>query len=354
MRIAITGGTGFVGRHLARRLAAAGHEVVIISRGVDKRDEEIRHAPGATFKPVGTGDVQALTQAFEGCDAVAHLGGINREIGTQTYASVHVQGTANVIKAAETAGVKKLLLLSFLRARPDCGSPYHESKWAAEELIRGSGLDYTIFKAGVIYGRGDHMLDHISHALHTFPIFLLVGFRPKAMRPLAVDDLTFAMEQALTAGRLARATVPISGPEEMDLRELARRIARTAGTPPAHPARSRLAPLRDGMGLRTNDGRSARRESAGSNPIGKPRRAHPCPRPAAPRPYAPYAVLGSSDPQGPDGPGAIWLQGLSAARPKRRRRSELRITETLEKAIAPAATIGLSCPIAAIGIATTL
>ncbi len=232
MRIAITGGTGFVGRHLARRLTSAGHEVVIISRGVDKRDEEIRRTVGATFKPVGTGNIEALTQAFEGCDAVAHLGGINREIGTQTYANVHVRGTANVIEAAKAAGVEKLLLLSFLRARPECGSPYHESKWAAEELLRESGLDYTIFKAGVIYGRGDHMLDHISHALHTFPVFLLVGFRPKAMRPLAVDDLTFAMEQALTAGRLTRATVPITGPEEMDLREVARRIARAAGRRP--------------------------------------------------------------------------------------------------------------------------
>ena len=50
-------------------------------------------------------------------------------------------------------------MLSFLRARPDCGSPYHESKWAAEQLIRESGLDYTILKAGMIYGRGDHLID---------------------------------------------------------------------------------------------------------------------------------------------------------------------------------------------------
>jgi uncharacterized protein YbjT (DUF2867 family) len=232
MRIAITGGTGFVGRHLARRLTDAGHEVVIVSRGVDKRDEAVRNSPRTTFRPVGTGDVETLASAFEGCDAVAHLGGINREIGTQTYANVHVQGTANVIEAAKRNGARKLLFLSFLRARPDCGSPYHESKWAAEELIRESGLDYTIFKAGVIYGRGDHMLDHISHALHTFPVFLLVGFRPKAMRPLAVDDLTFAMEQALTAGRLSKATLPITGPEEMDLREVAHRIARAAGRRP--------------------------------------------------------------------------------------------------------------------------
>ena len=229
MRVAITGGTGFVGRNLARSLTSAGHEVVLISRGVDQRDLSVRDLPGARFEEIGTDNVDRLAEAFAGCEAVAHLGGINRELGRQTYAAVHVQGTENVVEAAERAGVRKILLLSFLRARPNCGSKYHESKWAAEEIVRRSSLDFTIFKAGVIYGRGDHMLDHISHALHTFPVFLLVGFRPKAMRPLAVEDLVQTMSAAILDGRLARATVPITGPEEMDLRELAVRIGRVCG-----------------------------------------------------------------------------------------------------------------------------
>ena len=132
MRIAITGGTGFVGGHLARRLAAEGHQVVIISRGADRRDQTIRHLPNATFCPVGTGDEDRLADAFAGCDAVAHCAGINREISAQTYERVHVRGTQSVVNAARRAGVKKIVLVSFLRARPGCGSGYHESKFAAE------------------------------------------------------------------------------------------------------------------------------------------------------------------------------------------------------------------------------
>ena len=228
MKIAITGGTGFVGRHLARRLIADGHQVVLISRGVDNRDSAIREQVGVTFAPVGTNDVEALTKAFEGCSAVAHLGGINREIGEQTYQNVHVQGTANVVEAAKVAKVDKILFLSFLRARPNCGSPYHESKYAAEELVRTFGLDYTIFKAGVIYGSGDHMLDHITHALHTFPIFLLVGFKKQPVRPMAVEDLVDVMMASILVGALSRKTVPITGPEEMTLGEAVGRIARVA------------------------------------------------------------------------------------------------------------------------------
>ena len=189
MKIAITGGTGFVGRHLARNLSADGHHVVLIARGKDSRDPAIRSLANATFVPVGTGSVEQLAQAFAGCDAVAHCAGINREIGEQTYQRVHVRGTQNVVDAARTAGVRKILLLSFLRARPSCGSAYHESKWAAEEIMRNSGLDFTVIKAGMIYGKGDHMLDHLTHALHSFPLFARVGLKEKPIRPVAVEDV---------------------------------------------------------------------------------------------------------------------------------------------------------------------
>lgn len=206
MRIAITGGTGFVGSHLARRLRADGVDVLALSR----------HDP----------------LDFTGCDAVAHCAGINREIGEQTYDRVHVQLTRDVIAEAKRAGVKKLVFLSFLRARPDCGSEYHESKWEAEELVRASGLDFTVLKSGMIYGRGDHMLDHISHALHTFPMFLAVGLAEKPVRPVAIDDMVEVLRAALADGRLSRETVAVTGAEELLLSEAVRRVGRVIGVRP--------------------------------------------------------------------------------------------------------------------------
>jgi nucleoside-diphosphate-sugar epimerase len=229
MKIAITGGTGFVGRHLARRLTREGHDVVLIARGFDRRDERVRVLERTSFATADLSYADTLTSALAGCDAVAHCAGINREIGSQTYQRVHIQGTSNVLEAARRAGVRRVLMLSFLRARPNCGSPYHESKWAAEELVRKSGLEYTILKAGMIYGRGDHMLDHLSHSLFTLPLLATVGFREQAVRPLAVDDVVDVMVAALIDGRLAGKTVSVLGPETLTLGDAVRRVAQVLG-----------------------------------------------------------------------------------------------------------------------------
>jgi uncharacterized protein YbjT (DUF2867 family) len=229
MKIAITGGTGFVGSHFAKRVLADGHEIVLISRSAKRPDGEGNDSARVTRVASDLSDVDVLAAAFAGCDAVAHCAGINREIGSQTYQRIHVDGTRNVVEAAKRAGVRRIALMSFLRARPNCGSPYHESKWAAEEIVRSSCLDYTIVKAGMVYGRGDHMLDHLSHAFHTLPLLATVGFRQKAIRPLAVEDLMNVLDAALVNGRLARQTIAITGAEELYLSDAARRVAEVLG-----------------------------------------------------------------------------------------------------------------------------
>ncbi|HKW25194.1 MAG TPA: NAD(P)H-binding protein [Terriglobales bacterium] len=228
MKIAITGASGFVGSHLAQALLAREHDVVAVARGFRKNELEL-NSPRLTWCASDLSDAGQLAQAFKGCDAVAHCAGINREIGDQTYTKVHIRGTKNVVDAAHTAGVPKIAMLSFLRARPNCGSAYHESKWAAEEMLRTSGLNYTVIKAGMIYGLGDHMLDHLTKSLNTLPIFATVGLRERPIRPLAIADLVRLLCAALAEGSMSRSTVAVMGPEELRLSEAARRVARLLG-----------------------------------------------------------------------------------------------------------------------------
>jgi uncharacterized protein YbjT (DUF2867 family) len=216
MKVAITGGNGFVGAALADVLERNGHEAVRLSRrnGGD------------------VGDEAAMRAGFSGCDAVAHCAGINRQIGDQTFERVHVQGTRHVVEAARHAGVKRILLVSFLRARPDCGSAYHESKFAAEQIVRESGIPYVIFKPGVIYGRGDNMLNHLKRSFKTFPVFGFVGLRDRDVAPLHVDDMSSLLLAGLTDDRLRNRTFAAIGPETLGLRKAVTRVAKVVGRRP--------------------------------------------------------------------------------------------------------------------------
>jgi uncharacterized protein YbjT (DUF2867 family) len=181
--------------------------VVVLARGVDQRPlaREVRGLPGITIVPAST----------------------NGEPASQTYETVHVRGTASVLRAAEAAGVHRIAYLSFLRARANCGSAYHESKWAAEDLVRASTCEWTVLKPGMMFGRGDHMLDHLSRALYTFPIFLGIGPRP--VRPLAVEDVVEVLAAALVDGRLPHQTIGITGPTEIGFDDAARLVADVLG-----------------------------------------------------------------------------------------------------------------------------
>jgi uncharacterized protein YbjT (DUF2867 family) len=230
MRIAITGGSGFVGSHVADELRSARHEVILLSR--------------RTAFDLARPDMNALTQALDGCDSVIHCAGINREIGDQRYDAVHVRGTQALVAAARAAGVGHIGVMGFLRARPDGPTAYHRSKWAAEAIVRESGIAFTVLKAGVIHGRGDHILDHLSHALHTFPIFGLVGLADRPVRPVAVDDVVRILVAAATGDeRLRDRTVVVLGPEELTLGHAVRRVASVLGRRPVYirlPVRAHL------------------------------------------------------------------------------------------------------------------
>jgi NADH dehydrogenase len=233
MRVGITGGTGFVGRHVAIRLSAAGHEAVLVARGHDRGADAIIGHAGIRLVRAGVGEPQELEAAFAGCSAIVHCAGINREIGPQTYDAVHVRGTAAVAAAGRRAGVDRLVMLSFLRARPDGPSAYHRSKWAAEEIVRTSDLTHTVVKAGVIHGRGDHMLDHLCRAFQTFPVFALVGLQDRPVRPVAVDEVAALLAAAaLGDDRLANRTFAALGPEELPLSQAVRRVADVVGRRP--------------------------------------------------------------------------------------------------------------------------
>jgi len=230
MKIAITGGTGFIGRHLARDLIARGHEVIAIARG--KYTRNTQPIPVATFIAVDANDTDRLTEAFRGCDAVAHCAGTSVEDSQQTFYRLHVEGTRSAVTAAERAGIKKFVLVSYLNVRPNVKSAYHTTKWEGEEIVRASKLNYTILKAGLVYGPGDHLLHNLSNLFRKMPVFAQVGLKQKTVRLLAIEDLVAILRLCLLdENRFARRSVAVTGPEEFPFSQAARRISKAMGKP---------------------------------------------------------------------------------------------------------------------------
>jgi len=148
MRLAITGGTGFVGSHLIEAARAEGHEVSALTRRAQPPQEGVTWIEGALDR------ADSLAALCEGCDAVIHVAGvINAD--AHGFHQGNVVGTENMIAAAAQAGIARFVHISSLAAREPQLSAYGRSKCESEEPVIAAGSEWTIIRPPAIYGPRD-------------------------------------------------------------------------------------------------------------------------------------------------------------------------------------------------------
>lgn len=245
MRIAILGGTGFVGTALAARWARAGHEIVLPSRD-PARARHLAVLPTARVTRADVHDPKSLARLFDGCDVVVNLVGILNERGDsgRGFAHAHVELTRKALTAASAAGVKRYLHMSALGADEQGPSHYLRSKGAAEKLVRAApaALDWTIFRPSVIFGARDSLTNRFA-ALLRWSLGLMPLARAEArFAPVWVEDVASAFDRALPGGATSRASFDLCGPDTMTLASLVKLVGELSGT------RARILPLPDAIG----------------------------------------------------------------------------------------------------------
>ncbi|MEO0996053.1 MAG: complex I NDUFA9 subunit family protein [Pseudomonadota bacterium] len=229
LRICITGGTGFVGRHLSARLAAAGHTLLLPTRHPDSA-RALNVLPSVRLLAADIHDRGTLDRLFTGCDAVINLVGILNERRRGDFHRAHVELTAGIVAAAEAAGVRRLLQMSSLRAdADDAPSNYLRSKGEAERAVAAAtALDWTIFQPSVIFGRDDSFINRFADLMRLSPLLPLA--RPNArFAPVWVEDVAKAMKHSLTAPATHGQTLQLCGPQVYSLRELVNYIRAATG-----------------------------------------------------------------------------------------------------------------------------
>lgn len=230
-RVFVTGGTGFVGKAVIRALQAHGFIVRCLvrpgSEGRLKGFESIDRVPGNVLTPKG------LAESMRGCAAVIHLVGIIRERRGSgvVFDRLHSLATANVLTAAREAGSRRYLQMSALGARPDARSRYHRTKWEAEESVRRSGLDWTIFRPSVIYGPGDGSISVLAAMVRRLPIIPVLGDGCYRLQPVAVEQVAEGFARALERAPSVRQTYEVGGPHSYAFDEILDQIGLALGKP---------------------------------------------------------------------------------------------------------------------------
>lgn len=238
MRVALFGGTGFVGSYIVDALHRAGHDVRLLVRAGSESKAGLAEA--CTIVSGDLADQSAIEKVLQGCDAAIYSVGILRENRAPgiTFETLQYQGVVNVVRAARQVGVRRFLLMSANGVHAG-GTPYQDTKFRAEEHVRQCGVDYTIFRPSVIFGdprgRAEFATQLCNDMIRRpFPaIDFRVGWSPAspsvAMSPVHVEDVADAFVIALGSGDSVGRSCVLGGPEALTWHTVIQRVAAAAG-----------------------------------------------------------------------------------------------------------------------------
>ena len=238
MRVAIIGGTGFVGSYLVDELIRQGHEVSVLVREGSER--KVRASPSIRLMAGSINSSRSIYDGLANCDAVIYCVGILREFPQQgvTFESTQFDGVASTVDAARVNGISRFLLMSANGVKIS-GTPYQQTKKRAEDFLIASGLKSTIFRPSVIFGDPRERMEFATQLFRDMvekpiPAIEFFNGRDRAsgairMSPVHVKDVARAFVASLNDTSTIGKTYCLGGPENLTWLEMIRRIAEATG-----------------------------------------------------------------------------------------------------------------------------
>jgi uncharacterized protein YbjT (DUF2867 family) len=227
--IAVTGATGFVGRHVVATLVRRGHTVRALVR--DPRRSIVFQSLPLQVVAGDLADAAALAALVSGATVVVHLVGIIVDAGRATFEAVHVEGTRRLLAAARDAGTTRWVHMSAVGARNDStATRYHRTKWLAEELVRASGIGHAIMRPSIISGPESAPIRTLARLHRWCPAVPVFGDGRFPTQPVWIEDVALAFARAVENPALS-GVFELGGPAVLSYEDFVRAIGRAAGSP---------------------------------------------------------------------------------------------------------------------------
>ncbi len=230
--LAVDGATGYVGSHLVHYLCGRQAEVrAIVHPGAQEQDLQFLASCGARiFKTDLSIDSAELQKALAGCESVVHLIGSIAPKKGESLEELHSGQTKQLVEALKAESTRsgtsqKIVMITALGSRQNAESNYHKSKWQAEEVVRESGLPYTILRPSLIVGRqvgrrNSKLMARYIRLIETRQRIPVLGGGKNLLQPVFVDDLCQAITKACLENKLNGQTLEIGGEEVISMKEL--------------------------------------------------------------------------------------------------------------------------------------
>ena len=219
--VTVFGGSGFLGRHIARQLAAQGTRVRVA----------VRH-PGenALPEPIGDGsitpiyadvrDETSVSQALKSAEAAVNAVGLYVERRDATFDAVHVQGALHVARQASRAGIAQLAHISGIGADPNSESRYVRARAKGESLVQEAFEGATILRPSVLFGPGDAFFNTLATLARFSPLLPLFGSGATLLQPVFVKDVADAVVKVLAEPTARGKVYELGGPRVYSYKEL--------------------------------------------------------------------------------------------------------------------------------------
>lgn len=233
-RIAILGGTGFVGHSLCNRLSRDGYQMKVLTRNREYNRDNLILLPGLELIETNVHDQEQLTQQLSGCDAVINLVGILNEKGNngKGFKRVHVELVEKLINACQKNGIQRILQMSALNADAQKGlSHYLRTKGEAEDLLHSNtaGIHVTSFRPSVIFGKNDNFFNRFANLLKMTPLVFPLACYKSKFSPVYVLDVVEVMTRSLIMPESYEQRYQLCGPKTYTLEELVKYTAKVLG-----------------------------------------------------------------------------------------------------------------------------